>query len=204
MSMHSNENLFMRCGGVMKWKGNSVSNATRSAITRPLKIYGNSAVYLTCSELVQLVQNLFKENIKALYYWSFVWGTHRWPVDFPHRGPVMRKLCPCHDTFHNVSHMSGKCFAHSLIISGSCPVAWFQRIPHKNDIKRIVLFSGFLEKEIKKDEIPILDTGENPEAPPPREMIELEVRENFASWIYVKNLHVSAKGDDRTALKHPW
>jgi len=32
----------------------------------------------------------------------------------------------------------------------------------------------FLEKEIKKDEIPMLDTGDNPEAPAPREMIDLE------------------------------
>lgn len=34
----------------------------------------------------------------------------------------------------------------------------------------------YLEKEIKKDGIPMLDTGENPEAPQPREMIDLEVR----------------------------
>ena len=34
----------------------------------------------------------------------------------------------------------------------------------------------FLEKEIKKDEIPMLDTGDSPEAPQPREMIDLEVR----------------------------
>ena len=33
----------------------------------------------------------------------------------------------------------------------------------------------FLEKEIKKDGIPILDVGDNPEAPQPREMIDLEV-----------------------------
>ncbi|CEF66773.1 V-type ATPase, V0 complex, 116kDa subunit family and ATPase, V0 complex, subunit 116kDa, eukaryotic family-containing protein [Strongyloides ratti] len=32
----------------------------------------------------------------------------------------------------------------------------------------------FLEKEIKKDEIPMLDTLENPEAPQPKEMIDLE------------------------------
>uniref|UniRef100_T1J3P7 V-type proton ATPase subunit a n=1 Tax=Strigamia maritima TaxID=126957 RepID=T1J3P7_STRMM len=32
----------------------------------------------------------------------------------------------------------------------------------------------FLEKEIKRDEIPMLDTGESPEAPQPREMIDLE------------------------------
>lgn len=34
---------------------------------------------------------------------------------------------------------------------------------------------GFLEKEIKKDGIPMLDTGDNPDAPAPREMIDLEV-----------------------------
>ena len=40
-----------------------------------------------------------------------------------------------------------------------------------------MLFSlpGFLEKEIKKDGIPMLDTGDNPDAPVPREMIDLEV-----------------------------
>lgn len=40
----------------------------------------------------------------------------------------------------------------------------------------------YLEKEIKKDGIPMLDTGENPEAPQPREMIDLEVRENFPNF----------------------
>lgn len=33
----------------------------------------------------------------------------------------------------------------------------------------------YLEKEIKKDGIPMLDTGERVEAPQPREMIDLEV-----------------------------
>ena len=32
----------------------------------------------------------------------------------------------------------------------------------------------FLEKEIRKDAIPCLDTGENPDAPQPREMVDLE------------------------------
>lgn len=35
-------------------------------------------------------------------------------------------------------------------------------------------FLGYLEKEIKKDGIPMLDIGDNPEAPQPREMIDLE------------------------------
>jgi len=34
----------------------------------------------------------------------------------------------------------------------------------------------FLEKEIKKDEIPMLDTGDCPEAPQPREMVDLEAQ----------------------------
>lgn len=33
----------------------------------------------------------------------------------------------------------------------------------------------YLEKEIKKDGIPMQDTAEDPEAPQPREMIDLEV-----------------------------
>lgn len=33
----------------------------------------------------------------------------------------------------------------------------------------------YLEEEIKKDGIPMLDTGERVEAPQPREMIDLEV-----------------------------
>ncbi|CAG2107104.1 unnamed protein product, partial [Medioppia subpectinata] len=32
----------------------------------------------------------------------------------------------------------------------------------------------YLEKEIKRDGIPMLDIGDNPEAPQPREMIDLE------------------------------
>lgn len=36
-------------------------------------------------------------------------------------------------------------------------------------------FLGFLEREIKKDFIPMLDTGENPDAPQPKEMNDLEV-----------------------------
>jgi V-type H+-transporting ATPase subunit a len=35
--------------------------------------------------------------------------------------------------------------------------------------------TGFLETEIKKDELPIYDPEDNPDAPKPREMIDLEV-----------------------------
>lgn len=33
----------------------------------------------------------------------------------------------------------------------------------------------YLEKEIKRDAIPMLESGENPDAPQPREMVDLEV-----------------------------
>ena len=38
-----------------------------------------------------------------------------------------------------------------------------------------IIFLGFLNKEIEKADIQVSDTGENPEAPQPREMIDLEV-----------------------------
>ena len=38
-----------------------------------------------------------KGNIKAPYHWHFLKGIHRWPMDSPHKGPVMRKLFPFHD-----------------------------------------------------------------------------------------------------------
>jgi len=42
----------------------------------------------------------------------------------------------------------------------------------------------YLEKEIKKDGIPMLDTGESPEAPQPREMIDLEVSTYILKSVY--------------------
>lgn len=40
----------------------------------------------------------------------------------------------------------------------------------------------YLEKEIKKDGILMTDTGESPEAPQPREMIDLEVSNQANYW----------------------
>jgi hypothetical protein len=45
---------------------------------------------------------------------------------------------------------------------------------------------GFLEKEVKKDGIPMLDTGDNPDAPAPREMIDLEVISTFRHLLITK------------------
>jgi len=43
---------------------------------------------------------------------------------------------------------------------------------------------GFLETEIKKDELPIYDPEDNPDAPKPREMIDLEVKKIFLKLFF--------------------
>ena len=49
---------------------------------------------------------------------------------------------------------------------------------------KLILLKGFLEKELKKDEIEVFDNGDNPLAPAPREMIDLEVTLSFlASFV---------------------
>ena len=47
---------------------------------------------VTMSQFYAILHRLLntKENITAPHYWPFVKG-------FPHEGPVMRKLCLCHD-----------------------------------------------------------------------------------------------------------
>ena len=48
-----------------------------------------------------LLQNidpgLNKETIKALRYWPFALGIDCYLVDYPNKGPVMRRKCPCYD-----------------------------------------------------------------------------------------------------------
>ena len=34
-----------------------------------------------------------------------MWGTHRWPVNSPHKGPVTRKLSPFDDVIINIPHI---------------------------------------------------------------------------------------------------
>ena len=69
-----------------------------------------------------------------------------------------------------------KCWKSALNVVKNCrPIPCF------------ILFElGFLEKEIRRDEIPMLDTGESPDAPAPREMIDLEVTRFFFNVIAVQ------------------
>ena len=38
------------------------------------------------------IQVQITENIKAQRHWPFLRGIHRWPVNFPHKWPVTRKM----------------------------------------------------------------------------------------------------------------
>ena len=40
---------------------------------------------------------LTSTHYKAVYHWSFVRGIHRWPMDYPKKWPVMRKVFPCQE-----------------------------------------------------------------------------------------------------------
>ena len=55
------------------------------------QITGNLTV---CSEVFQSNN---KGCIKAPHHWPFVKGIHWWPVDSPHKGPVMWKVFSYHD-----------------------------------------------------------------------------------------------------------
>lgn len=44
----------------------------------------------------------------------------------------------------------------------------------------------YLEKEIKKDGIPMANSDESPEAPQPREMIDLEVGLKLSHFLFVR------------------
>ena len=39
----------------------------------------------------------YKANTEPSHYRPLVRGIHRWPVDSPHKGPVIWKAFPCHD-----------------------------------------------------------------------------------------------------------
>ena len=60
---------------------------------------------------------LKQTNIKAPHY-SFLWeGIHRSPMDYPHKGTVMRKAFPCHGYFMNFK-------LYALILKGGFLTQW--------------------------------------------------------------------------------
>ena len=76
----------------------------------------------------QLVQANNKEVMLAPHYWPFVRGIHWWPVDSPHKGPVMWKALPCHDVFMSDHHSNLSFFYWIMII---CQIVnhWNANVP---------------------------------------------------------------------------
>ena len=68
---------------------NSVSIST-SAMTEPIWLKVRSIFSIVYSGAEQRKQ----QSSASL---RFIRGNHRWPVKFPHKGPVMRKMFPFHD-----------------------------------------------------------------------------------------------------------
>ncbi|PIC13876.1 hypothetical protein B9Z55_027467 [Caenorhabditis nigoni] len=87
-------------------------------------------------------------------------------------------------------------------------VSSFQR-KYVNEVRRCDEMERklrFLEREIKKDQIPMLDTGENPDAPLPREMIDLEATfeklENELREVNKNEETLKKNFSELTELKH--
>ena len=45
-----------------------------------------------------------EENMEVTHFWSFVKGTHRWPVHCPHKSPEIQKVFSCVMTFTRWKH----------------------------------------------------------------------------------------------------
>ena len=52
-----------------------------------------SDVSIACSTVGSGAERKHQSSVSL----AFVWGTHRWPVDSPHKGPVTRKMLPFDD-----------------------------------------------------------------------------------------------------------
>ena len=80
------------------------------------------------------VQAHIKENIKSPRHWLFVKRIHRWPVDSPHKGPVLRKM----DPFDNVI-MPLKSWFHYMFYIPRSAVTQYTKFVCVYDIKKPVL-----------------------------------------------------------------
>ena len=69
-----------------------------------------------------MVQSTKEEHIKALCFWPFVRGIHRWPVDSPHKGPVIQKAFTCHDVIMNREQTWGCIVRYTVPVSNGMEI----------------------------------------------------------------------------------
>ena len=58
-----------------------------------------SIIYSTVCPGADQRKHLSPVSLTFVRHWPFVRGIHRWPVNSPHKGPVMRKMFPFDDVF---------------------------------------------------------------------------------------------------------
>ena len=72
----------------------------------------------------QLVQDIIKENIKALHYWPFLRGINHWLVDSIHKRPVMWKAFLPRQDSHEFSLLCQiSFFLHCPVSSALYPIS---------------------------------------------------------------------------------
>ena len=74
---------------------------TGTTVLVPYHPYQPIASQITSNSTVSLTgfQANNKEDIKVPHHYSFVRGIRQWPMDSPHKGPVMRKTFSGHRVF---------------------------------------------------------------------------------------------------------
>ena len=84
---------------------------------------------LPCHDVIDLLSGMAVINssvlygalvVKAPHHWPFVRGIHRSPVDYPHKGPVIRNVFPCHDI---IDFLSGMGVINSSVLYGALVIS---------------------------------------------------------------------------------
>ncbi|CAP27109.2 Protein CBR-UNC-32 [Caenorhabditis briggsae] len=143
-------------------------------------------------------------------------GDYVTPGEEPQEPGIYRSEQMCLAQLYLQSDASYQCVAElgelGLVqfrdVSLNPDVSSFQR-KYVNEVRRCDEMERklrFLEREIKKDQIPMLDTGENPDAPLPREMIDLEATfeklENELREVNKNEETLKKNFSELTELKH--
>ena len=65
---------------------------------------------------------------------SFMRRINRWPVDSPHKGPVMRKVFPCHDVLVKISFCVLLVPSLNMMLNKQSYCRWFELLRRSNDV----------------------------------------------------------------------
>ena len=95
---------------------NVIMSAMASQVT------GVSIVYSTASSGIGQIKH------QTLRHWPFVRGIHRWPVNFPHKGPVTRKMFPLNNVIMNTVRVLLVRWDHNQGFSLSRHEKWYKYI----------------------------------------------------------------------------